>query len=47
MAAARSIRVMSPTDRERPMNRSTAFRSATVGFVAATLALVMLHLLLA
>jgi hypothetical protein len=38
---------MSPNDRERPLNRATAFRSATAGFVVATLVLLMLHMLLA
>lgn len=46
-AAAGSICVMSPYDHERPMNRTTALRNATAGFVVATLALVMLHMLLA
>ena len=47
MASARSIWVMSPDDRERVMNRTNAFHSAIAGFVVATLALLILHMLLA
>jgi hypothetical protein len=42
-----SIRLMSPDDQEAPMTRSHSFRNATVGFLVATLGLLLLHALLA
>ena len=42
-----SIRVMSTDRKGTDMNRSQTFSSATAGFVAATLGLIVLHLLLA
>jgi hypothetical protein len=38
---------MSPDDHEAPMTRSHSFRNATVGFLVATLGLLLLHVLLA